>query len=109
MPEPVRHPATGEVVTRRNSLVDGYPMPPCKQRFWDSLELHTARVDPGPSPAGNPGPYLHVHRTSTDGKGWDTWHRIYRRPDRRVKAWREWAAKVGLERLTAATEEVDRG
>jgi len=64
---------TRRVVTRTNSLVDGYP--PTKE-MWGQLEFERAWVDPGPSPAGNPGPYLKVPRK---WEGEETVHRVYSR------------------------------
>jgi hypothetical protein len=50
-------------------IVDGHTG---GERAWRGLDLADAWVDPGPSPAGNPGPYLKVPRD-----GGDTVHRIY--------------------------------
>lgn len=66
-----RKTQTRRVVTRQNSLMDGYPGPKWR---WDALDWNDAFVDPGPSPAGNPGPYLKVACPSQD-----TRHRIYSR------------------------------
>ena len=30
------------------------------KEVWSRLDWTAARIDPGPSPAGNPGPYYHV-------------------------------------------------
>lgn len=55
---------TRRVVTARTSLVNGEP--PCMSRdpeiisAWPQLDLGAGWLDPGPSPAGNPGPYLKV-------------------------------------------------
>ena len=46
-----------EPVTRLNSLPDGLSL---SAELWDALDFSRARIDPGPSPAGNPGPYLQV-------------------------------------------------
>jgi len=65
-----RKTKTRRLLTWRNSLVDG-----CRNKKlflsldWSSLDIF---VDGGPSPAGNPGPYLHVPH-KTDG----TTHRVY--------------------------------
>ncbi len=66
---------TRRVVTYRNTLVDGARWP--KDRFA-CLDLDNAWVDPGPSPAGNPGPYLKAEYKG----GWKdhpagTVHRLY--------------------------------
>lgn len=71
---------TRRTVAAYNSLVDGCKLgqrgAKCYGRpassFWAGLDWSTARVDGGPSPAGNPGPYLHV---SFPAEG--TVHRIY--------------------------------
>ena len=60
---------TRRVITPHNSFVDGGPWP----KGW-KFDWSTAYVDQGPSPAGNPGPYLHA-----DLIGGDTTHRIYSR------------------------------
>ncbi len=64
---------TRREVTRSRSLVDGYP---CSAAGWASLDFDHPNnmVDPGPSPAGNPGPYLKVMRPSEG-----TRHRVYPR------------------------------
>lgn len=46
---------TRRVVAQANSLVNGGSFP---RAMWPGLDLAKAWVDPGPSPAGNPGPYL---------------------------------------------------
>lgn len=49
-------------ITPRNSLVDGNGIGPRglygDPDFWEHLDWDSARVNMGPSPAGNPGPYL---------------------------------------------------
>lgn len=46
---------TRRMITQRNSFVDGESF---QKRLWPSLQLDKAWLDPGPSPAGNEGPYL---------------------------------------------------
>ena len=62
-------------ISDNNSLIDGYR--PTKNRNCESLNFASRDVfvDPGPSPTGNTGPYLHV--PSKEG---DTVHRVYWRP-----------------------------
>lgn len=69
---------TRRVITFRNSYVDGSPAP---KKYWNTLELSRGRIDPGPSPAGNPGPYLKAPRPWIEnGKKVDeSVHRIYPR------------------------------
>lgn len=64
---------TRRVVSARNSLFDGGPV---DKKRWGELQFAKAWVDPGPSPAGNPGPYLKVPREA-DGDRYV--HRIYPR------------------------------
>lgn len=66
-----RKTQTRRVITCSNSLVDGQSY---SQKSWNSFEFDftEAWVDPGPSPAGNPGPYLKVPSTA-----FGTVHRIY--------------------------------
>jgi uncharacterized protein YhfF len=40
--------------------------PSWTRKTWPQLDLKTSWVDPGPSPAGNPGPYLKVKRFEDD-------------------------------------------
>lgn len=63
---------TRRLMTASNVLVDGAAG---RCRWWDELDLEHAWVDPGPSPAGNPGPYLKATRLSED----ETVHRLYSR------------------------------
>lgn len=62
---------TRRLITRANSYRDGYR---ASAKQWDALDWSSDKifVDGGPSPAGNPGPYLHV--PDADG---DCSHRIY--------------------------------
>jgi hypothetical protein len=62
---------TRRVVTRANSYVNGSR---ANQVSWARLDLASPEifVDPGPSPAGNAGPYLHVPRRDDDSR-----HRVY--------------------------------
>lgn len=68
-----RKTQTRRIVSARNSLIDGSPT---SSRKWESMEFDfdQAWVDQGPSPAGNPGPYLHVPSMAHG-----TVHRIYPR------------------------------
>lgn len=53
------------------------------RKTWDELDFDHAFVDPGPSPLGNPGPYLKVPFPKTDGfqglPRHDVQHRVYPR------------------------------
>lgn len=68
-----RKTQTRRLLTRRNTLFEGGPWP--KRIEWDAMDWKTAFVDPGPSPAGNEGPYL---KAEFSGEG--TRHRVYPRP-----------------------------
>ena len=76
-PVRVRHLLAGGHVTARlpltprTTIVDGETM---YRDPLGGLDLAAAWVDPGPSPAGNPGPYLKAPRPRTD-----TVHRLYPR------------------------------
>lgn len=63
---------TRRVVDAHNSLVDGNGI---SKKRWEAagFDLANATIDNGPSPAGNPGPYLKA--TCAEG----TTHRIYSR------------------------------
>jgi len=61
---------TRRPIASANSLVDGYP----GARVWGDLDFGGAWIDPGPSPAGNPGPYLKTRRPADE-----TRHRVYSR------------------------------
>jgi hypothetical protein len=67
---------TRRVVTARNSLLDGAPIgrKGAVREIWDGLDWSQAWIDPGPSPAGNPGPYFKV---PCPAQG--TVHRVYPR------------------------------
>lgn len=47
---------TRRVVTRQNAILDGHKRP--NAEHWKRIALAAAWIDPGPSPAGNVGPYL---------------------------------------------------
>jgi hypothetical protein len=77
-----RKTKTRRFITQRNSLIDGCV--PTK-RTWAELDWskpEAIRADPGPSPSGNPGPYLHV--PNVDG---DCWHRVYPRVQPGTRIW----------------------
>jgi len=68
---------TRRIPTPRNTLFDGGTWP--KELVKDgayrtALDWKNATIDPGPSPAGNRGPYLHVRWPENE-----TTHRIYPR------------------------------
>lgn len=63
-----RKTQTRRIPTPYNSTIDG---PTCNLKLWKTLDWTRATPDPGPSPAGNPGPYWKV--PSTLG----TTHRVY--------------------------------
>ena len=69
-----------------NSLVDGWSRG-MSTVPWRELDFATAWIDPGPSPAGNAGPYLKAFRRTTCSV-----HRIYprragARPELRDGVW----------------------
>jgi hypothetical protein len=64
---------TRRVCTARNSYMDGWPFP---RGVWEQMAFERAWVDKGPSPAGNPGPYLKAPWPQEDD---ETVHRIYSR------------------------------
>ncbi|HEX7122882.1 MAG TPA: hypothetical protein VF178_10970 [Gemmatimonadaceae bacterium] len=74
-----RKTQTRRLITRHHSLVNGHPWP---AKEWARLDFNDAFVDPGPSPAGNPGPYLRVARPD-DG----TRHRVYPRMQLGDRMW----------------------
>jgi len=65
-----RKTQTRRVLSTRNTYRDGAPWG--GQPKWGTHDWNDAFVDPGPSPAGNPGPYLKV--AYPEG---ETRHRIY--------------------------------
>lgn len=71
---------TRRVVDAHNSLVDGSGI---SKKRWDAaaFDLANATIDNGPSPAGNPGPYLKA--TCAEG----TTHRIYSRVQPGDRIW----------------------
>ena len=65
---------TRRVVTPANSYFDGGSVNKTIKAAWKDFDWANAYVDPGPSPAGNVGPYLKVPYPKED-----TVHRIYPR------------------------------
>ncbi|MBE3065157.1 MAG: hypothetical protein IMZ69_09095 [Spirochaetes bacterium] len=70
-----RKTQTRRIVAWSNSYVDG-SISNFWREHWHQLNFSRAWVDGGPSPAGNPGPYLHVPIRAGAG---DTTHRVYPR------------------------------
>ncbi len=104
---------TRRLITTRNTWFDGSPWPKWhKDATWD---WGGAWVDGGPSPANNPGPYLHlpfVSHTDPEVQRWweRTSHRIYSRvrPGDRLWVKESWAYRLDMDHLTG-TELVDAG
>lgn len=65
---------TRRAVTPNNSVIDGHPMTMAARKFWGDLDFDDVLVDPGPSPMGNPGPYMKVACPRQESR-----HRIYPR------------------------------
>lgn len=90
---------TRRLITAHNSLVDGAGT---SQKRWAAMGFDFSRawVDPGPSPAGNPGPYLQVPAIRG---GEETWHRIYPRvqPGDRLWGREAWAYNPDLPGVAA--------
>jgi hypothetical protein len=69
---------TRRIVTMHNSLIDGTGEG--VRSHWPHLQLERAWVDPGPSPAGNPGPYIKAPcRHLGDADDLEVVHRVYPR------------------------------
>lgn len=77
---------TRRPISALNSLVDGEPARDLFARLW----LAGAWVDPGPSPTGNPGPYLRA----TDPAGDDATHRVYSRVQAGDRFWIREPARI---------------
>jgi hypothetical protein len=81
-----RKSQTRRLVSNASSLVDGYTR---RCAWWRELDFAGEIViDQGPSPAGNPGPYLKVERRGRE----QSRHRIYPRwqPGDRIWVREEW-------------------
>ncbi len=90
---------TRRLITPSTSLLNGTGEGIRKQ--WPRLAFSTAWVDPGPSPAGNPGPYLKVHESSNPD---DPIHRVYPRVQvgDRFYVREDWAAVKSLDDVRAS-------
>jgi len=100
---------TRRVITAANSLVDGAGMSKAR---WDEMHFDFSRavVDQGPSPAGNPGPYLRVPARNERLNGnEETWHRIYPRIDVGdvIYAKETWSADVPIIRYRADSSRLE--
>lgn len=88
-----RKTQTRRILTPHNTLFNGRPWSKlAKAQEWD---WENAFVDPGPSPAGNPGPYLKLPWLSGDADPFEgTTHRIYPKvqPDDRIWVKETWRA-----------------
>jgi hypothetical protein len=87
---------TRRIVKHVNSIIDGHRnsgMP------WNGFDFDDAWVDPGSSPAGNPGPYLHVPRPD-DGST----HRLYPlwQPGDRLCVLENWQASSKYDQSTSS-------
>ena len=73
-----RKTQTRRLLTRHSTRFDGHAWPNWFGQVDPLLDLEGAWVDPGPSPAGNPGPYLKMPVQYRKGEE-TTVHRIYPR------------------------------
>jgi hypothetical protein len=78
-----RKTQTRRVVTRSNAILDGHKRPTAEH--WGQLDLGSAWVDEGPSPAGNAGPYLKANCARPDCDG--AVHRLYPQWSVEQKLW----------------------
>jgi hypothetical protein len=69
-------------VTRNNALVNGWSSRRWSGERWSRFRFADAWVDPGPSPMGNAGPYLHVPIVEDDGSDDGRVFRVYPRDER---------------------------
>lgn len=65
-----RKTQTRRILTRMNVTLDGPTR--CSKDYWQGFDFNDAYLDDGPSPAGNPGPYLKVFNTISQAR-----HRLY--------------------------------
>ena len=80
-----RKTMTRRVLTPSNTYFNGSPWQKwTKAQVWD---WNKAWVDQGPSPAGNPGPYLHLPWKDGDDQWEGTSHRIYPKIQPRDHLW----------------------
>jgi hypothetical protein len=80
---------TRRTLSAARCLVDGHGV---SAKRWAAMDFdwECATIDPGPSPTGNAGPYLHVFSRANS-----TTHRIYPRPQAGDRMWvRETFAKI---------------
>ena len=68
---------TRRIIKPSNSFYDGSPVTQLNRLAWDNSDWENAYIDPGPSPAGNPGPYLKLPLLVDPWP--DTVHRVYPR------------------------------
>lgn len=81
-----RKTQTRRVLSPSSSYFDGRGW--TKEARAQTWAWDRAWVDPGPSPAGNVGPYLHVPWAGGDGDRWgDTVHRVYPRHQVGQRLW----------------------
>lgn len=95
-----RKTQTRRLITPRNSLING-SSPASYSPSWDEMDFADVFTDPGPSPAGNAGPYLKVACSSGEHAG--TRHRIYPRVQVGDRIWvrethAQFAVGEGLDR-----------
>ena len=84
--------------TRKHWLRDGYAI---TEEQWADLDWSRAKVDMGPSPAGNLGPYWRVPL-----KSGETVHRLYPRlPSKWLRVVRQAITEVSTAGRTESTEE----
>ncbi|WP_245425059.1 hypothetical protein [Sinorhizobium sp. M4_45] len=90
-----RKTQTRRILSFQSTLLNGKPWSKfTKAQEWD---WRKAFVDPGPSPAGNPGPYLKLPWLSGDTDPFDgTTHRVYPKMQTGDRLWvKETHARVG--------------
>lgn len=95
-----RKTQTRRVLSHANTAFNGRPWSNfVKAQTWD---WNAAWVDPGPSPAGNAGPYLKLPWLSGDADPWEgTTHRVYPlvQPGDRLWVREAWRAPIAVDHL----------
>lgn len=84
-----RKTQTRRALSRSNTLFNGMPWP--KEVKFSDCDWPSAWIDSGPSPAGNPGPYLHVQwpygKLCDGGTDELLWARVYPRLQPGARLW----------------------
>ena len=107
-----RKTVTRRILSPRNTSRAGRPWSDSKHAPWDAHDWNDVVVDPGPSPAGNAGPYLKVafQEQGTRHRIYPIWaagDRLWVRENHAIVPWTAYRASEGVQQIRSTQDPDD--